>query len=98
MRILAVVLVVVLLVLQFTLWFGRGGQKDLRDLRETVAAQREEILVLQERNQTLAAEVQDLKQGLEAIEELARSEMGLIKEGEVFYQIIKPQAADSNGE
>ena len=59
-------------------------------LKRSVEAQQAENQRLRERNQALAAEVMDLKQGQEAIEERARSELGMIKEGEEFYQIIKP--------
>jgi cell division protein FtsB len=89
-RAIVVLLVGLLIYLQYTLWFGKGGIRDVRLLERTVAEQRAEIVALKERNQTLAAEVLDLKQGLEAIEELARSEMGMIKDGEIFFQIIKP--------
>lgn len=90
MRIIVVALLVLLLYLQYTLWFGKGGIRDEQMLERTVAEHQREILGLKERNQTLAAEVLDLKQGMEAIEELARSEMGMIKEGELFFQLIKP--------
>jgi cell division protein FtsB len=89
-RIIVVALLVLLLCLQYTLWFGKGGIRDEQMLERTVAEHQSEILALKERNQTLAAEVLDLKQGMEAIEELARSEMGMIKEGELFFQLIKP--------
>ncbi len=75
--------------LQFTLWFGKGGIREVRILERTVAEQQAETGALKERNQALAAEVLDLKQGMEAIEELARSEMGMIKDGELFFQVIK---------
>ena len=90
MRFIVAVLVVLLLYLQYTLWFGKGGIRDEQMLGRMVAKHQSEILALKERNQTLAAEVLDLKQGMEAIEELARSEMGMVKEGELFFQLIKP--------
>ena len=90
MRIIVVALLVLLLYLQSTLWFGKGGIRDEQMLERTVAEHQTGILALKERNKTLAAEVLDLKQGMEAIEELARSEMGMIKEGELFFQLIKP--------
>ena len=58
-------------------------------LDDAIAAQVEENAQLNERNQTLAAEVDDLKQGYEAIEERARHELGMIKEGETFYQVVE---------
>jgi cell division protein FtsB len=95
-RAILFVLVTLLIYLQYTLWFGKGGIRDVSLLEQTVAEQQADIVILKERNQALAAEVLDLKQGMEAIEELARSEMGMIKDGEVFFQIIKPvpQAAE----
>jgi cell division protein FtsB len=89
-RVVVFVLIVLLIYLQYTLWFGKGGIRDEKILERTVAALQDEIGALKERNQALAAEVLDLKQGMEAIEELARSEMGMIKDGELFFQIIKP--------
>ena len=86
-----------LLYLQYALWFGKGGVRDVGILRRNVAEQQAEISALKERNQALAAEVLDLKQGLEAIEERARSEMGMVKKGELFFQVVKPahDAADA---
>ena len=96
MRVLIAITVALLLYLQYVLWFGKGGVRDVRELERTVAAQQQQIGRLKDRNQALAAEVRDLKQGMEAIEEIARSEMGMIKDGEVFFQIVKPSepAAD----
>ncbi|NNL99926.1 MAG: cell division protein FtsB [Gammaproteobacteria bacterium] len=93
MRTLIAALVVVLVVLQFTLWLGNGGRRDLAGLEQEVARQQEELAQLRFRNEALAAEVRNLQQGLDAVEELARSEMGMIKKGEVFYRII--EAADA---
>ena len=94
MRVIAFVLVVVLIYLQYILWFSKGGIRDERMLEHTVAEQQAEMGALKERNQALAAEVLDLKQGMDAIEELARSEMGMIKDGELFFQIIKRPPSD----
>ncbi|MFT4580384.1 MAG: cell division protein FtsB [Gammaproteobacteria bacterium] len=94
MRAVVVVLFALLVYLQFTLWFGKGGIRDEHILEGTVAELHAEILALKDRNQTLAAEVLDLKQGMEAIEELARTEMGMVKEGELFFQIVKPMPND----
>lgn len=95
MRTIVFVLVVLLIYLQYTLWFGKGGIRDVRIMERTVAEQSAEIGALRERNQALAAEVLDLKQGMEAIEELARSEMGMIKDGELFFQLFKPSPGDA---
>lgn len=93
MRAIIFALILLLMVLQYTLWFGNGGIRDVNLLRQTVSEQQADIGALKARNQALAAEVRDLKQGMEAIEELARSEMGMVKEGEVFFQILKPESA-----
>ncbi|MDA0823279.1 MAG: cell division protein FtsB [Proteobacteria bacterium] len=94
MRVVVAVLFAFLVYLQFTLWFGKGGIRDEQILEGTAAELQAEILVLKDRNQTLAAEVLDLKQGMDAIEELARTEMGMVKEGELFFQIVKPPSGD----
>ena len=90
MRLVIAFLVLLTLYLQYSLWYTRGGIKDVDKLKTAVAEQKDEIAQLKERNQSLAAEVIDLKQGLEAIEECARSEMGMIKNGEVFFRITDP--------
>ena len=90
MRVVIALLVLVTLYLQYVLWFTRGGIDDVARLEEAVAEQRAELQRLRERNQALAAEVLDLKQGLEAIEERARSEMGMVKQGELFFRLPDP--------
>ncbi|MCB1749626.1 MAG: cell division protein FtsB [Gammaproteobacteria bacterium] len=90
MRVFIALLVMVTLYLQYVLWFERGGVRDVTKLERAVAEQHAEIERLRERNQALAAEVVDLKQGLEAIEERARSDMGMIKQGEVFFRMTDP--------
>ncbi|MGR8949395.1 MAG: cell division protein FtsB [Gammaproteobacteria bacterium] len=94
MRALIALLVGVLLLMQYSLWFGKGGIRDVRMMRTQIERQQQEISALKERNQGLAAEVLDLKEGIEAIEERARSEMGMIKKDEVFYQVIEPNNDD----
>lgn len=74
--------------------FGAGGKKELKEKQLLLAAQQEEIETLKERNEKLEAEVQSLKTGLEAIEERARAELGMVKEGETFIQVISPSTAD----
>lgn len=90
MRILLGLLFALLLGLQYTWWFGKGGKRDVSKLETQISAQERELDKLRTRNSKLTAEVMDLKQGLDAVEEIARSEMGMIKEGEIFYQIIEP--------
>lgn len=92
MRLLVVLLLVLLVLLQWRLWFGAGGMRTVWELEQAVEAQQAENLERERRNRSLAAEVEDLKKGLEAIEERARSEMGMIREGEIFYQIIERPA------
>ena len=87
--ILIALLAVLLAALQYRLWYGRGGIADLAELHFARDAQSLENRRLRERNRALEAEVADLKSGLEAIEERARTEMGMIREDEVFYQIIE---------
>ena len=88
MRWLIAVLLALLLVLQYRLWFGRGGYVDVRRLEQELAAQRTENDRLLERNRSLQAEVDNLKKGLDAVEERAREELGMIREGETFYQVV----------
>ena len=98
MRWIGWLLFALLLILQYRLWVGDGSLAEVWDLYQQVEMQRDENRKLRERNQALEAEVQDLKQGLEAIEERAREELGMIKEGETFYQIIEPPADSAAGE
>ncbi len=84
-------LVVLLLLLQYKLWFGDGSIVEVRELERAIAAQREENESLRERNRAREAEVNDLKTGLDAIEERARSELGMVREGETFYQVVESQ-------
>jgi len=88
MRILLAVLVAVFLLLQFKMWFGEGGYRDVQRLAERVEQQARENEMLAQRNRELQAEVEDLRQGLQAIEERARSELGMVKDDEEFYQVI----------
>lgn len=83
-------LMAILIALQYGLWFGRGGRLDVQDVRAQIAAQSESNAELEARNRGLAAEVMDLKEGLDAIEELARSEMGMVRHDEIFFQMIEP--------
>ena len=90
-RWIVLALIALLIGLQGKLWFGHGGRQEVRDLEVRVATQQRENAELRKRNEALAAEVEDLKSGTEAIEERARSELGMIKPGEVFYQVIEPE-------
>jgi cell division protein FtsB len=88
MRYLNVALIAMLVVLQFDLWVGDGSIASAWQLQQAIANQRDENGRLKSRNDTLAAEVEDLKSGLSAIEERARSELGMIKKGETFVQVV----------
>jgi cell division protein FtsB len=87
MRWLALVFLLLIAALQYPMWLGKGGWLRVRDLNAQVAAQREGNAELKSRNETFDAEVRDLKQGVEAIEERARSELGMIRHDEVFFQL-----------
>ena len=89
MKWIATILFSLLLVLQYTLWFGNGGLLRLWQLNAKVEGQKVENKQLTERNRALEAEVIDLKQGLEAIEERARSDLGMIKRDETFFQVVE---------
>ncbi len=89
MRTLILLLVVVLLGLQIKLWVGNGSFAEVWRYNRAVEEQKQENVRLEERNKTLDAEVLDLKQGLESIEERARSELGMVKRNETFFQIIE---------
>ncbi|MDY6991206.1 MAG: cell division protein FtsB [Pseudomonadota bacterium] len=84
----AVMLSILLLSLHYQLWFGPESYQQLNELQRLIQKQQQENAELTARNKILAAEVQDLKHGLEAIEEKARREFGMIKRGEIFYQIV----------
>jgi cell division protein FtsB len=80
------VLVALLVLLQYPLWLGKGGLLRVAELERQLAAQQETNQKLETRNASLEAEVRDLKAGYEAIEERARYDLGLVKEGEIFVQ------------
>lgn len=88
LRYVALILLILLIALQVRLWTGQGGLYEVWRLRERVEQQKAENAKLKARNDTLAAEVEDLKHGDEAIEERARAEIGLLKPGETFYQVV----------
>lgn len=89
MKFVTLILVLLLGALQYRLWIGNGSLTEVHHLEQNRSTLQDEIQQLQERNQSLAAEVNDLKHGNDAIEERARTEMGMTKKNEVFYQIIE---------
>ena len=93
MRWLMVVLAGLLVVLQYRLWFAAGGLAEASRLREQLAQAEAENAALMARNDVLAQEVVALQSGMEAVEKSARENLGLIKEGEIYYQFIEDQVA-----
>jgi cell division protein FtsB len=89
MKKLLLLLIVLLVYLQYQLWFGDGSLQNVWELHREVDMQHQENLELRERNAALQAEVEDLQQGLDAIEEHAREDLGMVKEGETFYQVVE---------
>jgi cell division protein FtsB len=93
MRSLALTLSFLIVAIQYPLWFGKGGWLRVRQLDQQLEAQRASNDRLALRNAALNAEVLDLKTGLEAIEERARNELGMIKPDEIFFQVLDPNPA-----
>lgn len=92
LRIVAGVLFVAVLALQYRIWASPGGMREVWRLQKAIAAQVEENERLAQRNRTLAAEVRDLKEGRKAIEERARTDLGMVKSNETFFQVVPPPA------
>jgi cell division protein FtsB len=91
MRTLGLILGVLIVLIQYPLWLGKGGWVRAWDNDRQLAAQQAHNHRLQERNDALEADVRDLKQGSEAIEERARFELGMVRPDEVFVQIVEPR-------
>ncbi len=89
MKILAGILAALIVLIQYPLWLGKGGWVHAWEAEAKLAAQRAKNGQLELRNAALAAEVVDLKQGTDAIEERARYELGMVKQDEVFFQIVE---------
>ena len=96
MRWISLILVALILLLQYPLWLGKGGWLKVWDINQQVKAQQEANLKAQTRNAVLEAEVNDLKQGTDAIEERARTNLGMVKRDEVFFQVIGNSPAASS--
>ena len=90
---LAAALAVAVLLLQYRLWLSADGVREVARLKQAVAVQRTENDQLTDRNRQLAAEVRDLKTGMDALEERARSDLGMIARNETFYQVV-PRPGD----
>jgi cell division protein FtsB len=94
MKVLAFTLAAFILLLQYPLWLGKGGWLRVWNIDRQVHAQKETNAMLQQRNSALDAEVRDLKQGFDAIEERARYELGMIKQDEIFFQVVPAAPPD----
>ncbi len=96
MKLFVVFLVTVFMILQYQLWIDRDGVRKLVHLSDRIEDQTAKNQQLYERNEVLAAEVEDLKSGFDAIEERARMELGMIREGETFFQVIEKENSQKN--
>jgi cell division protein FtsB len=96
MRWLALAFVALIVALQYPMWLGKGGWLQVRELDRQLAAQKEANAKLKVRNDALDADVRDLKAGFEAIEERARSELGMVKQDEVFFQLRQRPESSRN--
>jgi cell division protein FtsB len=96
MKYLAIALLVVLGLLQYRLWLGNGGMGEVTRLRGEIDKQKVENGLLRERNRTLSAEVQDLKKGTTAIEERARTDLGMVGQKETFFQVVTPRTPETS--
>jgi cell division protein FtsB len=96
MRVFTVVLLILLLLLQYRLWFGKNSVPDYLTLKQSLLEQKEANEKLRQRNKLLFADTDDLKLGLEAIEERARNELGMIKDNETFFRLIPSDNVLSN--
>ena len=90
MRLIPFVLIALLALVQAELWAGKGGRSYVVQLQSQLQAQQQANEASRVRNQRLAAEVSDLKSGLEMVEEKARNELGMVKPGEIYVQVVRP--------
>jgi len=98
MRLVTGILIIALALLQYRLWFGKNSVPDYYGIVEEVERQKQENFKLQQRNKILYADIDDLKMGVEAVEERARNELGMIKEGETFFRVVpnKPKLQNTH--
>ncbi|MFC3123294.1 cell division protein FtsB [Agaribacter flavus] len=89
---IALILIVLLGLLQYRLWFGKNSLAEYKAMQSQIQTMSEQNVRLKQRNQLLRADIDDLKSGLESMEERARNELGLIKEGETFYRILPKES------
>jgi cell division protein FtsB len=88
-KILTVLLAALVVALQYPLWLGKGSWLKVSELDHALAQEKAATASLKARNDAMDAEVRDLKQGLDAVEERARLDLGMIKRDELFYQVVK---------
>ncbi|MBU0620940.1 MAG: cell division protein FtsB [Gammaproteobacteria bacterium] len=88
MRVVTYILLALLLLLQYPLWLGKGSWLKVWEVGKQVEAQKQSNELTQRRNAALDAEVRDLKRGTDALEERARSELGMVRQGEMFFQVV----------
>ncbi len=93
MRVLTLTLAALIVLIQYPLWLGKGSWLRVWEVDQQIRSQRDANRQLQARNHALEAEVRDLKVGLEAVEERARSELGMIRQDEIFFQVLEPAPA-----
>jgi len=98
MKILIAVLILILVGLQYKLWFGDGSLSEVVQLTHELEIQKKKLNELEERNRILEAQVLDLQNGLDAFEEKARNDLGMIKQGETFIQLIPRQGDSADGQ
>jgi cell division protein FtsB len=89
MRLITIALAVLLLLIQYPLWLGKGGWLNVADMRDQVEKTRSKTELLEARNAKLESEVRDLRDGTGAVEERARYELGMIKQNEIFVQVLR---------
>lgn len=88
MKPIVIALAALFIILQYKLWFEKGGVSEVKQLRQSIEDQKTQNKELVSRNNAFVAEIKDLKGGQAAVEERARNDLGMIKSGEVFYQIV----------
>jgi cell division protein FtsB len=98
MKILIGILILLLIGLQYKLWLGDGSLSEVVQLSRELDLQKEKLRILEQRNNILEAQVLDLQNGLDAFEEKARNDLGMIKQGETFIQLIPSIESKSNGQ
>ena len=98
MKILIGILIILVIGLQYKLWLGDGSLSEVVQLSRELDLQKEKLRLLEERNTILEAQVLDLQNGLDAFEEKARNDLGMIKQGETFIQLIPSANSESDGQ